>query len=414
MKSFNKLCWMSALCFLGGVILWLATTNFSTITGSDTHRKPEPRKPEPRQEAPLMLQPLITEPGPELMIPEKEGRGTGGYLVYDCSHRHNKSCGGWSDRLTGILCTYVLAKLTNRTFLINFDNPCKLEDYFDFKSYDWRYNKTLLDHEPSQYYDYMNDKVKPLMSLLVRSNSTQPIKALFTKRVSFFRINWDITPEFRKFLHIDEYVPWISTLHFADINRYIYELFLKPKPFLYKAINTVYKTKKADKIFCAHIRMGRSSTFPRDSIVRKTPEEVRIMFDFIEKIDKRSHDLFLATDNIDIQKRFYSQYSGDLILDMPGRLTHIDQAFTGDVCEGFYKQLLDFLFLQTYCDKLVITNSGFSMVAAYLRDIPGGLYCWTPRAVITCSRYTIHDFFPLPLLGPPREYNAHGKITRLG
>ncbi|XP_033750231.1 uncharacterized protein LOC117334627 [Pecten maximus] len=325
---------------------------------------------------------------------------TNGYLVYDCSHRWPGSCGGWSDRISGILSTYVLAILSNRKFLINFDNPCKLENYFLTNSYDWRYNGTLLGKKPSKNYHLKDDNGRKIMKVLLTAKSTQPIKDFFTAEVSFVRINWDMTREFRKFLHVENYAPWITRLHFADIYRYIFDLFFQPKPFLLNILDTVAKSKRTNATFCAHVRIGRSSTLPKDN-VRTKPEAAHVIMDFIETIDKSKHDLFLATDSDDLQHEFSTKYSKNFLLNVPGRITHIDQTKTGDVCDGFQKQLLDFLLLCT-CDKLVICESGFSMMAAYWRDITEELYCWTRQSVVPCSRYTVHDFFPLPLLGPPR------------
>ncbi|XP_069137717.1 uncharacterized protein [Argopecten irradians] len=323
---------------------------------------------------------------------------TEGYLVYDCSHRWPGSCGGWSDRLSGILSTYILAIITNRKFLINFDNPCLLQDYFEL--HDWSYNKTLVGNKTSKNYYLKDDSGRKIMNILTNAISVQPIKNFFTAEVSFVRINWDMTPEFRKFLHVEKYVPWITELHYADIHRYIFELFLHPKPFLTKIADSVFKSKQTKTSFCAHVRIGRSSTLPNDN-VRTKAEDVNVILDFIKTIDKTKHDLLLATDSVDLQRQFTTNYSNNFLLKVPGRITHIDQTKTGDTCDGFQRQLLDFLLLSK-CDKLVVCESGFSIMAAYLRDISDGLYCWTRRSVVPCSRYTIHDFFPKPLIGPPR------------
>ncbi|OWF47930.1 hypothetical protein KP79_PYT15552 [Mizuhopecten yessoensis] len=378
--------------------LWTSNTTQQGLAESDAGQSSPIDVPVVRREShKTSMASTLPTPEPSLEHPSNV---TKGYLVYDCSHRWPGSCGGWSDRISGILSTYVLAILTNRQFLINVDNPCPLENYFESKLYDWRYNKTLLGHKPSSNYYLKDDQGWKIMKILLTAKSAKPIKDFFTAHVSFVRINWDMTREFRKFYHVENYVPWITRLHFADIYRYIFDIFFQPKPFLLDIIDTVQKSKHKNATFCAHLRIGRSSTLPNDN-VRTKPEHIHIMLDFIETIDKSKHDLFLATDSEKILHEFETKYSKNSILTVPGRITHIDQTKTGDVCDGFQKQLLDFLFLRT-CDKLVICESGFSMMAAYWRDISEGLYCWTPYTVVPCSRYTVHDFFPKPLLSSPR------------
>jgi hypothetical protein len=51
------------------------------------------------------------------------------FIAFECDI-HSKygkyDCGGWSDRLKGIMAAYVWSLLTNRTFIINIARPCLL------------------------------------------------------------------------------------------------------------------------------------------------------------------------------------------------------------------------------------------------------------------------------------------------
>ncbi|CAF3902742.1 unnamed protein product, partial [Adineta steineri] len=43
-------------------------------------------------------------------------------MIYSCQ----SFCGGWGDRLRGILSVYILALLTNRHFMIDMNYPCEI------------------------------------------------------------------------------------------------------------------------------------------------------------------------------------------------------------------------------------------------------------------------------------------------
>jgi hypothetical protein len=50
------------------------------------------------------------------------------WLIYECSSKF--VCGGWADRLKGIMSVYALSLMTNRHFLINITSPCNFSKLF--------------------------------------------------------------------------------------------------------------------------------------------------------------------------------------------------------------------------------------------------------------------------------------------
>ena len=56
------------------------------------------------------------------------------YLVYECKFH----CGGWADRLKGIMSVYALSLLTNRRFLIDIRTPCNFSQLFMPNTVEWR------------------------------------------------------------------------------------------------------------------------------------------------------------------------------------------------------------------------------------------------------------------------------------
>ena len=56
-------------------------------------------------------------------------------MVYECAR---PSCGGWADRLRGIMSVYAWSILTNRQFVINMTFPCQLSHMLVPNKIDWR------------------------------------------------------------------------------------------------------------------------------------------------------------------------------------------------------------------------------------------------------------------------------------
>lgn len=44
------------------------------------------------------------------------------YVIYECTNEN--LCGGWGDRLKGIMSSYAWSLITNRKFLIKHTRPC--------------------------------------------------------------------------------------------------------------------------------------------------------------------------------------------------------------------------------------------------------------------------------------------------
>ena len=55
------------------------------------------------------------------------------YIVYECTTR--STCGGWADRLKGIMSAYAISLLTDRNFIIYHIKPCLLSNFFESNEY---------------------------------------------------------------------------------------------------------------------------------------------------------------------------------------------------------------------------------------------------------------------------------------
>ncbi|XP_060077076.1 uncharacterized protein LOC132556657 [Ylistrum balloti] len=321
--------------------------------------------------------------------------GSNGYLVYDCSKSHKENCGGWSDRLSGILSTLVLSTLTNRTFKINFDSPCVLSEYLRPNLYDWTIGHSDFENKSTSYHVLTNSRYHKMGKEL----TPKGLYKYFQSDVAYIRMNWDLTRQFRKYPNIQKYAAWITELHFSDIYFKLFNTLFKPSQEIVQDLTNIRKNATRSKTACAHLRIGGNPSMRNDR-PRSDKNRLKVVWSLLDKLDTNIYNIFIATDDDSVRKMSRERYKHNFI-DIQGSIMHIDQSSyrRGDVCEGFRKQLLDFLFL-TSCDILLLSNSGFGMMAAYLRTHKTGLYCWTDSGIVPCSRYTVHDFYPLPILAP--------------
>lgn len=328
-------------------------------------------------------------------IPTAMGRGLKRrFIVYDCSKARPGKCGGWSDRLSGILTVFVISIITKQQFLIHHDNPCQLEDYLVPRLLDWRFNPNILVNRTSTYHDLKNHKSDRIREYL---DGSQNLSSYFTHDVNFVRINWDYTDTFRMRTNIGEEVPWIRSLHYADIYKEVFNFLFIPSEFVSAELEYQIRTQK--RTACAHIRYGGNPNMPDD--LRRERQPLSVLWKFMDKLDKDIYDIFISADSDDVRKIAKNRYR-DNIIDTWGKIAHIDRpraATPVDPRESFLKQLLDFLAL-TRCDILIIQSSGFGINAAYLRNHDLALYCWENRAIVPCTRHTLPGKYHTQILAP--------------
>ena len=68
----------------------------------------------------------------EISVKPKINLDKNKFLVFSCNN-----CGGWADRLKGLLSSYALALLLNRTFIIDIHQPCRISKLIDPNMVDW-------------------------------------------------------------------------------------------------------------------------------------------------------------------------------------------------------------------------------------------------------------------------------------
>lgn len=335
------------------------------------------------------------------------GRGGGSYMVYDCSQAKPGNCGGWSDRLSGILTTFTVALLTKQRFLINNNSPCPLQDYLVPGQVDWRYNMRILSNRTSKYYNFMNSNSGKIRD---HFNGKRDLNKFFSHDVNFIRINWDFTEEFRLRPDIFSTVPWIKTLDYADIYKELLNFLFTPSALLLNELTAMNRTRM--KTACAHIRHGRSFNMPKDIVRKRQPLDT--LWTFMDKLDKDVYDIFIAADNDYVKKLAKNRYP-DNIIDTTGDIVHLDKSLSNTKLNprnGFLKVLLDFYTLAS-CDILIIQNSGFGIMASYLRNGDSGLYCWKEGKIKPCTRRTIPIEYPHPILAPDRNRKPKLPLTNL-
>lgn len=310
------------------------------------------------------------------------------YIVYDCRNDQLGNCGEWPERISGMLHTYIVSLLLNRTFALNHEPPCKSDLYSDptQSMLKWR--------PPKQYCDYkldLNDSFYDLTDhkAYKSSISTLNLQSFFNTSVSFLRVVSDDMELFRKRSHADRLVPFLK-LPEADVYRQFYRAVTRDV--FPNTIRRNLKLRKDKTLICVYLNTAQFGTTGADiyrvSLNDSLPK-------FLKKFDEKSHNIYLSTDSPGIRTFFRTQFR-DKFSDFPPSLSNRTHGqLSKHSCEAFQRSI-DELQLLTTCGILIISKSNFGKLAAYVRTSSENLYCLSPQTgVVPCTRYNLTSVFNL-------------------
>lgn len=326
----------------------------------------------------------------QVVSPMSFKRRTERFMIYHCKF----FCGGWADRLKGIITAYIIAMLTNRTFGIQIvDNMCNLTDHLQPNEVNWDIPQDVDLASGSKVY-YKIDSAR-FYERLASTNFDE----LFPSRVVFFKANLDRYDKIKPNKLYQKQLEWMQPLSRAEIFARIYRKLFKFSPPVQTILNRTLKRARPTedgRLICGHVRFASNAgNFP-DTQRRHTTTHGKTLLKFLQTFDpasprynaSRARDI-LGTSATNASKlRFFvtsdstqfidkaEQLFGDRFIRTEGEVVHMDHPtqIRKAGCDSFTKVLVDQHLLST-CDLLVVSKSSLSGQAAYLRGTDHGLYC---------------------------------------
>ena len=354
--------------------------------------------------------------GPEVGRPQASG-----YMVYLCEEEGQR-CGGWADRQRGMLSIFLLAHVTGRTFKVDMRTPCNVSNFLQPAGRDWWSRE---DGMTDGSVTVVDDMRRPVLPGLLQRGVDFNVK--FPQDTVYVRTTRDLAPHLARSARYKAVLPsWARHASQATRFRLGWPLLASPSPSVSRRLNALFQRMKrtnrthtqshvgADgdtplkfpvaenatgnatgvssgdrnkgySLVCAHLRMGRNPSMPDDANVRNDADAVRMVFTFLQQLVERDHSyVFIATDDEGVRAAARRRFGVEL-LDQGGSILHIDRQGTLlHACAAFETAILDQLAL-SQCDVLVMSHSGFSRHAAYLRHQHSGLFLLHHGIIVPCS-----------------------------
>jgi hypothetical protein len=285
------------------------------------------------------------------------------YVVYECTNEN--ICGGWGDRLKGIMSAYAISLLTDRYFLIYHIRPCLLTHFFESSIY---FSNTTINYDQASKLWFLDNKdYRKSLSFIDAFNLTskyitiknnlewiEPISKnkIYKEKIKELGYNEN---SFRiQFLFKD----WYSEMF--KLNQRLNEKYLK---FLKKA-----KPTDNTKLICAQVRVGDAggTRFMERGNLKIYWNYMRT--NFIKNLT--DYRIFLTTDTEDIVSEAIKEFGNEFVITNEGPNNHLDffsKLESND--EKLDKTFLDFHSLQN-CNMAIISESGFGKLGVFNRNNP--------------------------------------------
>jgi hypothetical protein len=298
------------------------------------------------------------------------------YIVYECSQY--VSCGGWADRLKGIMSTYAISLLTDRKLVIRIKKTCDISKYLLPNEIDWNINLNQLEnyhhltvHNLFIYYneEFIKNELKYINFLNYETN----------KDVIVIRTGFNLLP----YLAANpEHRLKLSKLGFKNVKEFTIEkLFYKWYKKLFKfnrylqtkydkLLNNNLKMNKNSKLICGQIRLGGGGGVSID-LKFTSRQNTALYWSHIKNMFLKNNEnssslfdykLFITTDTPDVIDEATQVFGKDKVFGFKDSSYHIEFKRSSKQCNKLSELFIDFKLLGD-CDMGVISHSGLFFVA---------------------------------------------------
>ncbi|XP_053397061.1 uncharacterized protein LOC123530570 [Mercenaria mercenaria] len=302
------------------------------------------------------------------------------FLVFKCDS--STICGGLADRQKGIVSSFLLALLTNRTFVVDMTMPCDLNNFLLPNIYNWSLCREFLKAVPKENVNELNYVTKNREKFLHQISSFN-FDGNWTKKVIVLRLNAYAIDWIRQHRQAKARLKWLMDITDEEAIHLVLHTLFKPNQRLLKDIVQFYDNRVLGRhLVCSHIRIGQNPSIPADYRRPRGSSNETLIFHFLEAYDDdQKYVTYIASDSEDIKRhaetrlKSYINVNRTIVhVDRLGKLKH----YTKEACEGLYTALFEQLIL-TLCDTLILTRSCFGTMAAYIRGVSDNIFLFIPK-----------------------------------
>jgi hypothetical protein len=307
-------------------------------------------------------------------------------MIYSCQ----SFCGGWGDRLRGILSAYILSLLTNRRFMIDMNYPCDILKVIQPNFVNWTYikpksqNRTRLTINTMRSWQVAHrTEISNTVAKTYFPDVWSSYDDIFISTNSdYMRLAFQNPYMLNKTRDLLGKIP-ASQATMQALFPFLFEILFKPSIPVRNRVDTILAVSHDRHLICLHIRIGKNPNNPFDHAFTARWNTTQAMLAFTDNYlkNKSSAIVFVAADSGQAVSDVLHHYPNSAMT-IVGPILHIDRfdKRSSTVCDGFIKVMSDF-YLLGECQTSLLSNSGFSSWANRRREKPNEeLYIYNEKS----------------------------------
>lgn len=301
------------------------------------------------------------------------------FIQYECNE--NDICGGWADRLKGIMSTFAFSLITKRKFLIKMNKNCDLKNVLEPNEVNWNHELISLEGVKSKKtlkyaWNYnLNKKFKSEKKIL--SNYTNQ-KLLIIKSGFMFSDSLSENPNLKETIEKLGYSQ--SSFKIAYLFREWYKKLFKLNSRLQKKLDSFMKKIRPypnSKIICAQVRIGDPGHIGLTDSNASTSFWYFINETFLQTNLSNRFSIYITSDREYVKEEGKKFFAGQNVFYIQNSSSHVEVKSKDNGCKNFENVIFDFHLMQ-YCDIGVVSHSGFGILSMWNRPEPfKDLYVYT-------------------------------------
>ncbi|CAL1536564.1 unnamed protein product [Lymnaea stagnalis] len=302
------------------------------------------------------------------------------YFIYRCDTGKMSGCTDWSDIFKGMETAYLIANLTGRVYKAETHGiPCRLQDFVTPNLVNW----TL----QTSFHDVLN-KGMAGVGLRIMDNKFSFHSSLHKTNFSefaqrnfdhiYFKSNLDFVLGFQNSTLYRPQLSWMAGLGRDEIHAILFKRLLILAPRLQKRLDLyLYSIMPSPehRLICIDLTLKRNQTGQVDvDSTESLTQQLPTIWSFVRAQSPTNiHKVYIHTDSPEIVARARAESFKDRLVNSPSVKSKRREA-AGETCDKLESDIFN-QHVMVNCDTLVVSERGFSRLAAYLRGTDEGLYC---------------------------------------
>jgi len=309
----------------------------------------------------------------------RAGRVPPRFLVYTCDASQDGTpvgVGGYADRLTGVLSCALLALLTDRALLIQWETPFRLADHLSPNRIDWSFNyQGLVPEGPPPHLMYLIDRFGDPAVQDTFTHRDLEQEVFQGNPVVVFMVNSHLA---ELLLHNPHYRDELERMRedpnfHITYHRHLFPFLFKPrlpKAFCEQVFAPLLAAIEASYAIGIQFRTGGGGKWIDPLLARQS--DYRLFFAEAERIiaglGGRPFVIYFATDSEEVKEKVLAEYGpryGERLLHLDQPIIHTERSEPEQVAAGAGFVIAEHLLL-SQCDRLIIGRGGFGRSAAWI------------------------------------------------